>query len=256
MKAKEIEDFFRRREVALGPEEGFRFGDPEVEVSGILVSWMATLEAIRTAIEEECNLMLVHEDLFYPYDFQRRNFERYLTWKVNRLRLKLLAENDITVFRAHGSLDRLCILDDFARAIGLPEPRVKEDFVRIYEIPEISLGELALRVKRSLGLREIRIVGPSERTVRRIGLPWGGLGLSINVSFLESLLKHRPDALIAGETDEYAMFFALDAGISLIETGHSVSENIGLRNFAEILKREFPKMKIAFFECKRPWTII
>ena len=254
MKALDFKKYLERVSPNLGLEEGFLFGDPNVEVKGILVSWMATKGAIEKAISEDCNLMVVHEGLFYPYEFQRdNNFEKYLTWSVNYARLKMLSEHDITVFRAHGTLDRLCILDDFAEALGLPEPTVKRGYIRIYDLPPITVEDLALDVKEKLNLNAVRIIGDPHRKINRIGLPWGGLGLSLNISFLESLLRYGPQLLIAGETDEYAMYYVLDADVNVIETGHSVSENIGLKRFVEKLRRDHPKIKIVFYECKKPW---
>jgi putative NIF3 family GTP cyclohydrolase 1 type 2 len=131
MKALEVKEFLEKSAGSLGSEEGFRFRNPDVEVRGILVSRMTTLKAIEKAVED-CNLMVVHEDLFYPYSFQRdTEFESYLTWSVNRRRFKMLSEHDITVFRAHGTLDRMCILDCFAEALELPEPSVRHGYVRI-----------------------------------------------------------------------------------------------------------------------------
>ena len=257
MKAIEFKKLLERTAQYLGPEEGFRFGDPNIEVSGILISWMTTTKAIERAIKEKCNFMIVHEDLFYPYGFQRdAQFETCFTWSANYKRLKMLSEHDITVFRAHGTLDRLCVLDAFAEALSLPEPSVKYEYVRIYDIPETTAGQLALEVKRRLDLEVLRFTGKPNHIVKRIGLPWGGLGLSLNIRFIETLLKHEPDALIAGETDEYATFYALDAGVDMIETGHSVSENIGLKEYAETLKREYPETKVVFFECERPWAFL
>ena len=80
---------------------------------------------IEKAIDENCNLMVVHEGLFYPYEFQRdEDFEKYLTWSVNSTRLRMLSKHNITVFRVHGTLDGLCILDAFAESLGLPESRL------------------------------------------------------------------------------------------------------------------------------------
>ena len=45
--------------------------------------------------------------------------------------------------------------------------------------------------------------------------------------------------LISGEADEYAMRYALDAGVPTIETGHSISENPGLRLAAEHISAHF-----------------
>ena len=89
-----------------------------------------------------------------------------------------------------------------------------------------------------------------------MGLPWGGLGLSVNVGFIQSLIVHHPDVLIAGESDEYAMRYALDAGVAMIETSHGVSEDPGLRNFADRLREAFPEVKVAFFECGSPWQAV
>lgn len=254
MKAIEFKEFLERNAKYLGPEEGFRFGDPNIEVNGILVSWMATTGAIEGAIAERCNFMIIHEDLFYPYGFQRDSeFETCFTWSVNYKRLKMLSEHEITVFRAHGTLDRLCVLDAFAEALGLPKPSVKHEYVRIYDIPQTTAGQLASEVKKRLNLEALRFTGRPDHLVKRIGLPWGGLGLSLNVRFIETLLRYEPDVLIAGETDEYAMCYAMDAGVDMIETGHSVSENIGLKKFAETLKQEYPETKVVFFKCERPW---
>lgn len=257
MKALEFKTFIESLAGSLSPEEGFRLGNPDVEVRGVLISWMATLEAIKKAIEEDCNLMVVHEDLFYPYGFQRNaEFETCLTWSVNRMRLKLLSEHDIVVFRAHGTLDRLCILDDFAEALGLPQPSVKNGYVRIYDIAETTVEKLAFNIKKRLNLETVRLVGRREDRVCRVGLAWGGLGLSLNIGFVETLLRYKPQVLIAGEMDEYSEYYILDAGVNMIEVGHSVSENIGLKHFSDILKQHYPDVKVVFFECLKPWLTI
>ena len=45
MKASDFKEYLEKISPGLSSEEGFRFGDPKVEVSGVLVSWMATKEA-------------------------------------------------------------------------------------------------------------------------------------------------------------------------------------------------------------------
>jgi len=258
MRAVEFEDYLKSVSPSLGSEEGFRFGDPNTDVKGILVTWMATTEAIKKAVNEGCNLMIIHEDLFYPYSFQRcEHFEKYLAWSVNYRRLKMLSEHDITVFRAHGILDRLCILDAFAEILGLPQPVVKDGYIRIYDLPETTTAmKLASKIKERLNLEAIRLSGKPSRKVKRVGLPWGGMGLSLNISFVEELLKHAPDVLVTGETDEYAMYYVLDADVCMVEIGHSVSENIGLKLFVETLRQRYPEVKVVFHECRRPWKLI
>ena len=105
-------------------------------------------------------------------------------------------------------------------------------------------------------LDAMRVTGDLNKKVSRVGLPWGGLGLSINACFISRMLDYGVDALIAGETDEYSMFAAADSGVALIETSHTLSENPGLSHFAKILKKEFPELKIIFFSCPRPWEFL
>ena len=57
------------------------------------------------------------------------------------------------------------------------------------------------------------------RLVRKIGLPWGGLGLFVNVHYVQRLLDLAPDidVMIAGETDAYGFRFCTELGIDVIE---------------------------------------
>ena len=256
MNATQVQEYLESVSPGRGYEEGFRFGSPHVEVSGILVCFMATLDAIGHAAEEDCNLIIAHEDLFFPYDFGQTKLQDSMTWTVNRARIEALCEHEITVIRAHGMLDRLCILDVFGEVLGLPEPVVSEGYIRIYDIPPTTVRELAADVKERVGLPLVRVVGDPQSTVKRVGAPWGGLGLSVNVSFIESLLQHDPDVLIAGETDDYAMRYVLDAGLAMIETSHSASENPGLRQFADRLAKDFPQMKVVYYDCPVPWRYL
>jgi len=218
----------------------------------VLVSWMATLGAIEAAAERGCNLLLAHEELTYPSGGRGGGFE-HLAWRVNRLRLSALARHGITVYRAHGMLDRICILDDFGRALGLPEPGIRDGYVRIHEIEPITVRELAAQVKERMDLDAVRVTGDLDQQVSRIGLPWGGLGLNVNMSFVERLLDSGADGLIAGEMDDYAMRYVIDAGVPMIETSHAVSENIGLRNFCQTLRDKFPGLRVEFFDVGRGW---
>ena len=256
MKATEVGAFVESLSPGVGQEEGFRFGEPGIEVSGVLVCWMATVEAIETAASAGCNLVICHEELTFPYEFRDPSAIRNLWWRPNARRLSLLGKHDITVYRAHGMLDRYSILDDFGRVLGLPEPVVREGYIRIFEVEPLSVRQLAEQVKQRTGLPYVRVTGDLDQIVHRIGAPWGGLGLSLNTSFMQAVLAHEPDVFVAGETDDYGMRFALDAGVPMIETSHATSENPGLEHFAAELQREFPTITVVFYANPVPWTTV
>lgn len=260
MKVWEFQNYLRGLTNSLGGEEGIMFGDASAEVRVVQVSWMGDVAAARNAIRIGADLMLVHEAPFFPYPGIRSGTPPTdcLSWAPNRERIRLYTEGRMAVLRLHSTLDKLCIYDDFARTLGLDNPVVDEEgFIRIYAIEPATLGNMIEQVKKRLHLDSVRVSGGEDlsRTVSRIGLPWGGTGLFVNVDYQAALLRHKPDLFIAGETDTYGMHFARDAGVPMIETGHEVSENIGLRNFTERLRRDLPGLRAEYFENPRPWVI-
>jgi putative NIF3 family GTP cyclohydrolase 1 type 2 len=256
MRAIDVAAYIEGLSPGLGQEEGFRFGEPETELTGALICWMATVEAIEVAAREECNLIVCHEELTFPYEFRDAQLGRHLWWRPNARRLALLGKHGMVVYRAHGMLDRHCILDEAGGLLGLPEPSVKEGYIRIHDIEPTTVRELAARVKERTGLPHVRVSGDVDRVVSRVGLPWGGLGLSLNTGFMQSLLAHDPDVFIAGEADDYGMRFAVDADIPMIETSHATSENPGLERFANELRAAFPALKVVFYANPVPWLTL
>jgi putative NIF3 family GTP cyclohydrolase 1 type 2 len=256
MTAREVCQAVASLSPPLGGEEGFRYGDEEAEVSGVLICWMATMAALRQAVAEGCNLVVCHEDLFFPYAFLDPAFEKHITWPVNRARIKVMAEHDLVVYRSHSTLDRALICDEFSRALGLGESLVREYYYRLHEIAPTTLGDLAQTVKGRLSLPTVRVTGDLAAPVSRIGLAVGGTGLSVNVGFLNGLLAYKPDVIVTGEADEYAMRFVVDAGVPMLETGHAASENPGLRTLTTVLQERFPDLRVVYFECDRPWVAV
>jgi putative NIF3 family GTP cyclohydrolase 1 type 2 len=253
MRAHEVQNLLVELSPPLGREEGFRFGDPDVEVSGILVTWMATCDAIRTAANQGCSLVVCHEDPFFPYSGSGA-LETSITWRVNRARIGLCTANGITLLRAHGTLDRACVVDEFARTAGLSGDVVSEGLARTFTTAETSLGDFARRVRDNLGLRSLRVVGDLDRRITKVGVAVGGIGLSFNIGFWEILLRHGAEAVLTGESDEYAMRYAIDSGVDVVETTHPASENPGLRRFCGILRERFPQASVEFYECGVPWA--
>ena len=245
----------------LGGDEGVHYGVADKEVSKMTVCWMATPDAIRHSGERGDDLILCHESLYQPYgaNYKKDVVPGWEKWRVNVQRDELLDEYGLSCMRIHGSADRICIFDVFAEDLGLGDPVATIDSVRkVYEIPECSLGDLVERVKKVFNMPSLRVAlaGDLDQKVKRIGLPWGGLGLFVNVSYQQFLVEHECDVFIAGESDNYGLRFAQECGISMIETSHEISENNGLRKFAAIIADEFPGLDVEFYENSCVWTMM
>lgn len=242
---------------SLNRDEGVQHGSAAREVQRILVTWMATADALSHAGRTGCDLVVAHESLYYPYDAAVRsdNPPGWENWPTNRRRRELLERHNLTLLRAHGSLDEICIFDDFAALLGLGQPVQANGLAKVYEIEPRTLAALVAHVKRCMGMRALRVSSPQgmDQRVHRVGLPWGGLGLFVNVGYQQRLIEMGADVLIAGESDDYGFRFAAECGIPMIETAHDLSENPGLRHFVEMLRAHFPEMQITFYENAPAW---
>lgn len=243
----------------INRDEGVHHGSVDDPVNGVTVCWMATPEALRFAGAQGHSLVLGHESLYYPYDVvnQENPPDGWESWPTNRQRRVLLDEHNLTFLRLHGSIDEICILDDFAEQLGLSAPVHNEGYVKIYEVEPTSVDALVAQVKSKLGMSGVRVapVSPMPETVQRIGLPWGGMALFVNVGYQQKLIEQGVDLLIAGETDNYGFRFAQELGIPMIETSHEVSENRGLHHFMEMLRERFTDTEFVFFENECVWEM-
>ncbi len=244
----------------LNKDEGVHHGDANRELKSVTLAWMATPEAIHAAGQRGDQLLLCHESLYYPYDvvISPNPPTDWQSWKVNRQRREALETYNLSCLRIHGSADEICIFDTFAEVLGLGEPVLNQGaYAKIFEIPECPLDELIQQVKQCVGMKGVRVAdgGKPKRKVKRIGLPWGGMGLFVNVGYQQQLLELGCDVFIAGESDNYGFRFALESGIPMIETSHELSENDGLVVFTELLARAFPEVSFHFHENECVWRM-
>lgn len=238
----------------LNRDEGVQHGSGDQAISKVLVTWMATAPAIARAAATGCQLVLCHESLYFPYDAYIRsdNPNGWEDWPTNRQRRELLDQHNLVLLRAHGSLDEVCIFDDFATLLGLGQSVGGRGYNKVFEIEPISLADLIDHAARAMQLSTLRYTAPHGlgQIVHRVGLPWGGLGLFVNVSYQQECIARGCDVLIGGESDSYGLHFANELGIPFIETGHEYSENPGLAHWVLMLEKRFPELAVEYYDCK------
>ena len=244
----------------LNRDEGIQFGDSSQSITGATVAWMASPDAIQAAGEAGHDLLIAHESIFYPYDVINMQDapQDWIKWKVNQQRLELFNAYNLSCLRLHGSVDEICIFDSFANSLGFGNPVFVDGLVKVYEIEPCSLASLIDRVKQKVGMPALRVAhtGDCSQSVHRVGLPWGGLGLFVNVTYQQKLVELDCDVFIAGESDNYGFRFAVESGIPMIETSHDLSENPGLKIFTELLSASFPDVSFQFYENAPVWRIV
>ncbi len=78
----------------LNGDEGVQHGDGDRKLSGVTISWMASPDAIQAAGEASHELLISHENLYYPYGVINSPSppDDWEEWKVNEQRFSLLLE--------------------------------------------------------------------------------------------------------------------------------------------------------------------
>lgn len=256
MKAKDIAKVFE--EIApvstglpgdlQGRVLGFRFGDPDIDVTGVGVAWLPSIEVIQQAVEQDLNFIIAHE----PGVFIRNDSSYWHsalmpeTNPANLRRKKLLLEHNICVYTAHSNWDLqpdVGMLPTIAKAFGLTDEISRDIAVGIYAVAEMTFGDLIAQVKKATGINLLRVWGDRGRPVRKVGLGFGGMG-----GVVDSLVINGVDAGILGAVNEFDFMHARENDVPVIEATHLVTESIGFRSVVTELNKRLPGLRIQFLE--------
>ncbi len=256
MKAQELFDYVMGLNDWRSPEQRFYAGDPQTEVRSVAVCWYPTVAVLEEAVQQGCNVVICHEDPFHPMNYFRKDLADSLYWRANQRKLAVLAKSNLTLFRAHGTLDVSHIGRCFMEACRLTGPsEVFGGFGYIQKISPMAVGELREYLKCCWKLDRIRYVGDDRTKLTRVAFGVGGMGLFVNKTWVQQAVERGIDALICGETDETAMRYADATGIAWFETGHVLSETPGLKHFVADLQQQLPAIPINYLDCGPGWNI-
>lgn len=240
-----------------GDLNGLLYGDGDTVVTGVAVCWTPSAVVIRHAAAEGLNYILSHQPMF----FLQGESEWYATMPEakrpqNILRRRLLDCHGMVHCRCHSNWDAVAdygTADACALALEFPEPSYRSRYLRLYEVPPQSLGELAQWCKLRLGASHVRVAGDLARTISRVGIACSGVNPSWEC--LDEFILQDADAVIIGEGTDDTFRAALDAGLGLVETSHIACENPGMREFARLLADKLPNLSVQFIDAGPPWVL-
>ena len=232
MRAKDVSSFIEAiaplESGIHGDENGFIFGDSDIEVSGVGVMWMPTAPALSKAADERLNMLVVHEALFFV---EQRSpwYNEPTTWAklANRRRIKILLDNGMCVYRCHSNWDacpKYGVVDSIAEKLGFVKEVARSRFGRVYEINPVSLEEFAETIRRRLDDLVVRFVGDPEVVITKVAPLVGGFGGN-QFNMPEEASSMGAEAMILGDMVEYIAIHARELGLAVIETLHSATEN-------------------------------
>lgn len=231
--------------------DGYKFGDPNAECNGIATALVPTVDVIRRTGELGCNLLVVHEPIFY-------STEDYPDWRaggknsVYEEKKALLDKYGITVWRDHDHMHAHnpdSIFTGVIKYLGwenyyIPSEKssIKVPMGYLFELPETTVKELGQYLEDKLAMNGLRIVGNPEDKIRKVAIVghlFPGFGTQSETreygTDLINAMEQGLDAIIPGEVIEWTVLsyvrdaLALGRKKAVFNIGHFNMEELGMR---------------------------
>ncbi len=225
-----------------------KVGDGEQRLERIAVAMFATPEVISAAKEYGANFIIVHEPLFYTHRDTEMPYAQCYEKKA------MLEDAGFTVFRfhdyAHAMLPDL-IYEGQIRGTKLKGRFEKGKYFAVNRFildNEMTTLELAKALEEGLGIKNLRIVGDRDNTVKTVSCCFGTPG-----HIIEEV--DECDVVLIGEICEWATGEYVRDGAqmgkkkSMIVMGHINSEALGMKLLAEKIKQMHPELEVKYFDC-------
>lgn len=210
---------------------GLQF-EGHTDVSKIGAAVDAGLEAFKIAAKLQIDFLIVHHGLFWEPPIPLTG--------VNKEKVKLLLENEISLYSAHLPLDAHLEIGNnigIARALQLKATGrfMEHEGVEIGLLLEggISRVELRERLKKVFPTT-FKAIEYGAQTPRTIAVCSGSGSYAIS-----DMLKNGVDTLITGELRQHHYNIAQEKRLNLYPCGHYATEVFGVKSLAQEVSSKF-----------------
>jgi len=206
---------------------GLLVGDSKSEINKVLISLDCTLSTVKTAVSNNCNLIITH----HPVIFEP------LKSVVSGSVVYELIKNGITVISMHTNLDvgDNGVNDCLCRAIGIENINIitaSDGFaLRAGVISPTTPKAFAEHLKNTLN-GNIKYTD-SGKEMEKVLVCSGSGG-----NFVTEAIEFGFDALVTSEIKHHQFLLAADNGISVFDAGHFNTEDIVIEPLKEILSKK------------------
>ena len=226
-------------------------GDPETPVKGIVTCMFATMDVLKQAVEKNCNLIIVHEPLYYNHLDETKQFQDD---PVFLEKSQYINDHKLVIWRFHDYIHRMNpdgIETGMVAKFGWNDYVVKGTTNK-FILPETTLKELLKNLKDIFPENAFYVIGDPEMKLSNVSFAAGAPGSATHIRLLED---KNTDVVIAGESQQWETYEytrdAVDQGRkkAIIFLGHISSEEAGMDYCASWLKSFVKNIPIVFIEC-------
>lgn len=245
--AAAIEDFAPKGLQESYDNTGLQVGNPDMEVSAVLLCLDVTEEVLDEAIERHCNLIVTHHPLLF-----KGLKEVTGRTATERIVIRAIREN-VAIYSAHTNLDSAWegVSHEIAHILHVHSLRVLDPKEGI---PNAGLGvigdiqptpklEFLRKIKDAFKVRSLRYSGQSPQLVVRKVAVCGGSGASL----IRAAIAAGADMIITGDV-KYHDFTTYGLDIIIADIGHYESELCTKELFSRIIRSIYPDCVTYFAE--------
>ena len=213
---------------------GLQAGNLSWVVKKILIALDITVEVMLEAVRLNADLVLTHHPLFIKLP-QCIDFS-----SMPGSAISMAAIEKISIVSAHTNLDKAenGLNDYFAEIIGLQDivPLIsnENDVLNIGRKGKLekadTLNNFALKIKKSLNLNHLRVIGNNDSKIQTVTVVTGSGG-----SMVDKFIQSETDVFITGDVKYHEARVIEENKLGMIDVGHFGSEHIVIQLLADKL---------------------
>ena len=255
MKIREITDAIEQYAPLRLQEEwdnaGIQVGDPDADITGVLLCTDATEAVVAEAIERGFNLVIAHHPLIF------RGLKKIMGRTPVERAVAMAIKHDITIYSAHTNMDSAWQGVSFRMAdkIGMTNVQFLDDnrvdpygeqlstsagCGVIGDIEPMAAREVMKRVKEAFEVGAVRYSGYGDRIVTRVALCGGAGGF-----LLDKAVAMGAQLYVTADM-RYHDFLDNAQRIVVADIGHYESEHFTKEIFLEIIQKKNPTFAVDF----------
>jgi dinuclear metal center YbgI/SA1388 family protein len=255
MRIREITDAIEQYAPLRLQEEwdnaGIQVGNPEAEITGVLLCTDATEVVVAEAIALGYNLVIAHHPLIF------HGLKKIMGRTPVERTVAMAIKHDITIYSAHTNMDSAWQGVSFRMAdkIGMTDVQFLDDNAVppygdmncatagcgvIGNIEPMSARDALKRVKAAFEVGAIRYSGDAESMVSRVALCGGAGGF-----LLDKAVEMGAQLYVTADM-RYHDFLDNSQRIVVADIGHYESEHFTKEIFLEIIQKKNPTFAVAF----------